>query len=142
MRTMVVLMCIMAAAPFVRAESAKDLATGYDVVNIKRATCRTGLKNGYLRAELGQERASDAFREFVQCQQAVQREAKAVYSQVLTKLKTAAAKAALKDYQAALLAAIAAGGQKTEEDAAAYNQRVTMQDEKVEHAWQRLQVEL
>jgi hypothetical protein len=133
---------LMLASSSAFADTASQEATGYEVVKIKMRMCRTVLRTGEMEAEMGQKSAANAYREFLACQTGVQKEAKAVYSKVLPKLKTASAKSALKDYQATLMAVISAADSNEGETEGAYTRRMATHDEKVEAAWQRLQLEL
>lgn len=124
------------------AETASEAATSYESVNIRRTTCRIVLRSGELKAQLGEATAADGYREFLKCQRDVEADAKASYARVSAKLKTAAARSALKEYQAAVLTALAGNDSKTGETERMRTQRQGALDEKVESAWQRLQLEL
>jgi hypothetical protein len=124
------------------AESAKEAAGSYEVVQIGRSICRAKLRNSLLKAELAQGTADDGYREFVGCQLKLEKDAKGVYARVLSRAKSTAARAALKDYQAALMVSIGASDYKSDESDSARRRRQDAADERAEQAWQRLQLEL
>lgn len=124
------------------ASPAGDAASGYELVSIKLRNCRSTHRLGVLQSELGKVSAEDAYRTFLGCKAEVTKEAKAVYSRVLAKVKSSDGKKALKDYQVALMSAVEGMEPKANELKIHFDQRTAALDASIEKAWQRLQLEL
>jgi hypothetical protein len=142
MRAVVLCLGLAGASQSALAETAKEAAGAYEVLNIQRLTCAAVLRKGELKAEMGEVSAADGYREFLKCRRQAESEAKAVYAKVSAKLKSSATRSSLKDYHAALMSALAAIGTKDGEGAGDYKRRMAAHDEKIEHAWQKLQLDL
>lgn len=142
MKRFVIAFLVAFAAATAHAESAKDAATGYEVVKARILLCRTEYRSGILKARMGQATLQDGYRSYLDCKTGAEGEAKKVYQRVMARLKTPAAKAALKDYQVALMSALAGSDDKDGESGYATTRRQNALDAEVERTWQRLQLEL
>lgn len=141
MRKLLVIL-VAALAGFAHAGPAADAAAHYEVVQIKGQTCRAQYELGALRAQNGSTTAAEAYKEFLGCKNAVVNEAKATYSKVLGKLRTADGKKALKDYQVALMSYLEGIEPKNGETNGQYSGRMAALEGAMSSAWQRLQLEL
>lgn len=136
------LIALAVAGGSVQAETAKEAAMGYELLNIKRGACLSRLQLDTTKAELGDGTVTDAYRGFVQCQMNVRRSADETYKKVSSKVRANAARGALKDYHAAFLTALESSEVRTGEDRGAYRQRLVSQDERLQLLWERLRLEL
>lgn len=136
------LLCLLAMAAFlpVWAETAKEMADDYGLVRINAKICRAKYEVGVLNTQTGATSAEEAYSEFLTCKTGVTKQAKAIYTRLLPRLKTADAKRDLKDFQVALMTSIETGEPRDGELKIQYQQRHSAMDARIEDAWQRLQL--
>jgi len=138
--TLLLFLVAMAAVLPVRAETAKEMADDYGLVRINAKVCRAKYEVGALNTQTGATSGQEAYGEFLTCKTGVIKQAKAIYTRLLPRLKTADAKRDLKDFQVALMTSIETGEPRDGELKIHYQQRHSAMDARIEDAWQRLQL--
>ena len=114
---------------------------GYEMVSLKIGLCREVYRSGALRAT-DRSSAEAGDREYLQCKAGATADAKKAYSELNKSLKSKDAKKALKNYHAALMSSLESSEPRDGELTSDHRRRVDALDEKVEAAWQLLQLEM
>lgn len=124
------------------AATAQDIVGEYFIARITVTTCRLTYTLGAQKSNAGEITAKDAYLEYLTCKSDLEKSTKSTYSKLLPKIKSATGKAALKDFQISLMTSIEGSEPRSDERKSQYEGRISALDEKVESAWQRLQLEL
>ena len=135
-------MALALACSVTTASPASDEAEAYTITEIRSKTCRQIYELGALKASQGEVTPTDAYREFLECQGKLTKEAKSTYKKVIAKAKGSDAKKAVKDYQVALLSLIDGLDPKESESKYQYSQRISSLESSLSAAKQRMHIEL